>query len=825
MGKRNKARMAKKALAMDKSKKRKREDEKNDDEDTDMNSNKPEHSINPNHSAAAHESLKKSKKSKKDRKQDQDMNLAAEIQQKQNDIISSLPNPPSAKEIASIYPPMPVHTEYSATPIDSSTAPEKLKLLRKSLGVRVSGPCPPPITAANVDTSLPPQFKAHLARKNFAAPTPIQSQLWPPLNSGVNCIGIASTGSGKTLSYGLPMVYLIDRYLRDSLTMHGIVTNKQRKKIKSGELTYKGIFGQNFDLKNYWGADGPLGLVVVPTRELANQVEREIKSVCRGMGYDQSTTDASASASDQHLLQIRTMSVIGGGSSEDRKNQVEALGKSEKPTHIIVCTPGRLLDLLASRVITLRQCISIAFDEGDRMLKLGFEEQVTAISKQVRSDARRVLVSATFGGGVREKGEEWIPEPKCVVKVGVIDVAGLAERGQEDEKKKKPKAESGKQKVIKEMEMEIEEAESSSVSKPFSLLVGKAKTTGEDGGRNTLNGANVDEDETNTEPLATSLKASTPPTPPTPPTTTKRTLGLAKIPSHVAQVVHVCAAHKKPKKLIGILRKLAAAEEKSGRSRNPGQTIIFFNQIKTLKYVEQLLAKDGIATTSLHGQLQQQEREANLKYFMAGKTTTMLATDVAARGIHINRLAYVVNYDFPGSLDQYVHRCGRAGRGKEGSNSEKKKISSAVYSFFTRNLKALAPDLLTILRENDEWIDPNLVDLVEGSGLGGAEKSGKKKNKNKNKEKENEKEKEKEKNETLDEKTGGNIAQAHDEGNDNNRFDDNGDNDDNDDDDNDDDDEFKFLGKPKSVLERAENVSSASDSDDDDDDGEQGGNN
>ncbi len=150
------------------------------------------------------------------------------------------------------------------------------------------------------------------------------------------------------------------------------------------------------------------------------------------------------------------------------------------------------------------------------------------------------------------------------------------------------------------------------------------------------------------------------------------------------------------------------------------QTLIFFGKIKTLNIISQLLQKEGVKHVQFHGQLRQESREKNLLDFKAGKATIMLATDVAARGLHVKRLAYVVNYDFPPSLEQYVHRCGRAGRGggEDGRDeldpTTKKVVKTAcVYSFFTRNMKALAPDILTMLNAGGEYIDPNLIELVK----------------------------------------------------------------------------------------------------------------
>lgn len=89
---------------------------------------------------------------------------------------------------------------------------------------------------------------------------------------------------------------------------------------------------------------------------------------------------------------------------------------------------------------------------------------------------------------------------------------------------------------------------------------------------------------------------------------------------------------------------------------------------------------------------------------MQGKINILIATDVAARGIHIKRLKYVVNYDFPNNLEQYCHRVGRAGRQGEIGYS---------YSFLTRNAAVIAKDLIALLRACDQSIEPNLLQLDE----------------------------------------------------------------------------------------------------------------
>ena len=163
----------------------------------------------------------------------------------------------------------------------------------------------------------------------------------------------------------------------------------------------------------------------------------------------------------------------------------------------------------------------------------------------------------------------------------------------------------------------------------------------------------------------------------------------------------MCANHKKPKKLILTLSRLyknPANIKSTGRfTANNRLCIVFFAQIKTVKYTCKLLQKEGIRCIELYGSLHQTEREKRLQDFRAGKVPILLATDVAARGIHINNVHYVVNYDFPGSLDQYVHRCGRAGRKQLLSGEDVSSNPPTVYSFFTREFAAMADSLIEYL--------------------------------------------------------------------------------------------------------------------------------
>ena len=174
---------------------------------------------------------------------------------------------------------------------------------------------------------------------------------------------------------------------------------------------------------------------------------------------------------------------------------------------------------------------------------------------------------------------------------------------------------------------------------------------------------------------------------------TTASLSWSQIPPHLTQTLHVCAGHKKPRKLLQTIRK------------NPARGIVFFGTIKTLQYIASFLQKEKISAISLHSQMKQDDREKAVRTFQSGRVPLLLATDVAARGIHVDNVLMVINYDFPSNLEQYVHRCGRAGRnGQEGT----------VFSFFTRNLAPLAEDLVALLRASNQHVDPNLLDLVKG---------------------------------------------------------------------------------------------------------------
>jgi superfamily II DNA/RNA helicase len=133
---------------------------------------------------------------------------------------------------------------------------------------------------------------------------------------------------------------------------------------------------------------------------------------------------------------------------------------------------------------------------------------------------------------------------------------------------------------------------------------------------------------------------------------------LAKIPSHVTQTVQHCAdANAKVNILITTLTKIRN-DEKNAKARRKGLCIVFFNRIKTLQAMAKMLNRDhGMKCGQFHGEQKQKDRDQTLSDFKSGKSPTLLATDIAARGIHVNNVQYVINHDFPETLDQVrTHR-------------------------------------------------------------------------------------------------------------------------------------------------------------------------
>ncbi|KAK9833980.1 hypothetical protein WJX81_000545 [Elliptochloris bilobata] len=236
---------------------------------------------------------------------------------------------------------------YVEHPAVTARSEQNVERYRKLREIHVEGTGVPKPVASFEEASFPEYVLMQVMRAGFAEPTPIQSQGWPMALLGRDLIGLAETGSGKTLAYLLPAIVHINA----------------QPHLASG--------------------DGPIVLVLAPTRELAVQIQQE----CAKFG------------STSH---IKNTCVYGGApkgpQARDLRNGVE----------IVIATPGRLIDMLDSGVTNLRRVTYLVLDEADRMLDMGFEPQIQTI---IRPDRQTLLWSATWPREVQGIAREFLKDP------------------------------------------------------------------------------------------------------------------------------------------------------------------------------------------------------------------------------------------------------------------------------------------------------------------------------------------------------------------------------------------------------------------------------
>lgn len=221
------------------------------------------------------------------------------------------------------------------------------------------------------DQRLPESFRAYFKASKLSRPTAVQRQAWPALLSGNNVVACAPTGSGKTLGFLLPALPHI----------------AAQRPVDSG--------------KN----QGPIALVLSPTRELALQIAIVAKAFKR-------------------KFDVHTVALVGGVGKEE---QFDALLSG---THIVVATPGRLIDILSVGMISLRRVTYFVLDEADRMLELGFEDQLSQIKGQIRNGCQTSLFSATLPNRLTKLIRNWVTEPRVeVVTDGTFSGNGTAKMG------------------------------------------------------------------------------------------------------------------------------------------------------------------------------------------------------------------------------------------------------------------------------------------------------------------------------------------------------------------------------------------------------------
>eukprot|EP00127_Corallochytrium_limacisporum_P006190 Clim_evm7s221 gene=Clim_evmTU7s221 len=420
---------------------------------------------------------------------------------------------------------------YVEAPEIANLSNEEVKLLRFELdGIECRGKdCPKPVKAWHV-MGLTGALRRIIDANEYEQPTPIQAQGIPIMTSGRDMIGIARTGSGKTLAFLIPLF----RHVMD------------QPRVRPGE--------------------GPIAIVLTPTRELATQIHAEASKFA-------------------NALNIRVLSIYGGTSMP------EQIGSLKRGAEVVVCTPGRMIDLLAAnngKVTNLKRITFVVLDEVDRMFDMGFQPQVMKLMANIRPDRQAVLFSATL-----------------------------------------PKA----------------------LDQAAKMLLNKDSVAVEIGGR--------------------SIVSST-----------------------IKQYVHVLGEDKKFLKLLQVLGEYREEDT---------QALVFVDrQIKADGLLKDLMLAGYGDARSLHGAMDQVDRDDVIDDFKQGEISVLIATSVAARGLDVRKLGLVVNYDVPNHYEDYVQRCGRTGRaGRTG----------IAVTFITEDQDMYAPDVLRALELSKAEIPNELVDL------------------------------------------------------------------------------------------------------------------
>uniref|UniRef100_A0A2N9J4M0 RNA helicase n=1 Tax=Fagus sylvatica TaxID=28930 RepID=A0A2N9J4M0_FAGSY len=241
--------------------------------------------------------------------------------------------------------------------------PEQIEDVRLRLNVDVSvaldsSPAFAPIESFT-DMCLHPSIMKDIAIHEYTTPTPIQAQAMPVALSGRDMLGCAETGSGKTAAFTIPMI------------QHCLGQPPVRR------------------------GDGPLALVLAPTRELAQQIEKEVKAFSRS------------------LESIKTAIVVGGTNIAEQRSELKA------GVDMVVATPGRFIDHLQQGNTSLSRVSFVVLDEADRMLDMGFEPQIREVMRNLPEKHQTLLFSATMPVEIEALAQEYLTDP-VQVKVGNV---------------------------------------------------------------------------------------------------------------------------------------------------------------------------------------------------------------------------------------------------------------------------------------------------------------------------------------------------------------------------------------------------------------------
>lgn len=323
-----------------------------------------------------------------------------------------------------------------------------------------------------------------LEAMNFFETTPVQEATIPLLLEGRDMIGCAQTGTGKTAAYLLPIINRLSRGEGDPTKVNA--------------------------------------LIMAPTRELAIQIEQQVE----GFSY---------------FLPISSVAIYGGTDGIAWEQQRRGM---DKGADIVIATPGRLISLLNLQQADLSGVHYFVLDEADRMLDMGFQEDILQIYKALPEDCQHVMFSATMPPRIKKFAHTILRNPA-----------------------------------------EVE-------------------------------------------------------------------LAISRPPESIVQSAYVCYEAQK----VPILTQLF-------HETPPTRTIIFSSSKLKVKELARTLSKLDIRVEQMHSDLTQEKREEVMRSFKAGSVDLLVATDVVARGIDIDNIRMVINFDIPHDPEDYVHRIGRTARG------------------------------------------------------------------------------------------------------------------------------------------------------------------
>ncbi|KAJ5562039.1 Helicase C-terminal [Penicillium sp. DV-2018c] len=231
---------------------------------------------------------------------------------------------------------------------------EEVANLRLELdGIKIRGTNVPKPVQSWSQCGLGVQTLDVIQKLGYETLTSIQAQAIPTIMSGRDVIGVAKTGSGKTAAFLIPMF----RHIKDQRPLASM--------------------------------EGPIGLILSPTRELATQIHKDCKPFLKALG-------------------LRAVCAYGGAPIKDQISELK------RGAEIVVCTAGRLIDLLAAnqgRVLNLRRVTYVVLDEGDRMFDMGFGPQVVKIMSNIRPDRQTVLFSATLSKNMESLARKTLHQP------------------------------------------------------------------------------------------------------------------------------------------------------------------------------------------------------------------------------------------------------------------------------------------------------------------------------------------------------------------------------------------------------------------------------